>query len=146
MPAIDERRIRGEQLDRRYHDMITLANPFASRAIGGFRNMVRFGSYDSCVIAGFARPQSAGNFLIRNAGSLAKIKFAQSGNQTVPAQPLAQRREVVVARVGDGLRWRERRQVISVHARQRKTQSREPPPTSCARVFLDPSGAPGRER
>ena len=105
MSAVDQRGVRGEQLNWRDLDQFAFADGFASLAIGLLRDVIAFADTDASVAPGFARPHQTGNFIARrDAGRLSEAKLARGRDQFLPAQPLAQRREIVVARIGNCLR------------------------------------------
>ena len=76
MPAINERCVSSQQLNRRDLNMIALADPFTRGAVGLLRHVIALGQ--ARLISTLTRSQDAGALASCNAGRLCEIKFVQS--------------------------------------------------------------------
>src|SRR5438552_12827480 len=105
MSAVNQRRISSQQLKRRDLNMITLADRLARGTIG----LGLLARANLCFVSSFARQhRSSGFLLITHACRLTKTESSNGLDQLVPAQTLAERREVIVARIRNRLRRSER--------------------------------------
>src|SRR6185369_12415323 len=105
MSAVDQRGVGGEQLNWRDLDEIAFADGFAGLTVGLLRDVIAFTDTDASVAPGFTRPHQAGNFVAgRETRRLSETKLTRRRHQLISAQPLAQRGEIVIARIGNGLR------------------------------------------
>src|SRR5207247_187978 len=100
---------------RRDLNVIAFTNRFARVAIALLRSVSALAN--PRVVAGLARPQCSRS-LFFDSRRLAKSELPRGLDQLVSAQPLTERGEVVVARICDGLRWCEWRQMIFMDAGQ----------------------------
>ena len=105
MSAVDQRGVGGEQLNWRHLDQIAFADGLAGLAIGLFRDVIAFSDTDASVARGFTRSRQTGNFIAgREARRLSEAKLARRRDEFLPAQLLAQRGEIVIARICNCLR------------------------------------------
>ena len=136
MSTVDQCRIRRQQLNRSYLNVIAFADCGARAAIRLSRRMV-VSAYAYPLIAALAWPQDPLCFIVRSAGRLPKTELSQRLKQLSALQPQPDSRTLVVARVSNCLGGREGRQVVGVDAGNRKIATVKPPRTNAVRVFID---------